>query len=104
MKMEKVTRNIPDKSVLVELTMWARELTAPDEFDSYSRLLQVMYMAGTLIITPVTGILADMTGHYIVVYAMFSVMGCLIIGIVLITHRILNGSRRSETVEEPDIA
>lgn len=58
----------------VGVTMWAKDFSAPEQYAETIRLYQVLTMVGTMIMSPVAGMIADTTGNYIPVFAIFTAM------------------------------
>lgn len=65
----------------VGITMWAKDFSTPEGYAGNVRLYQILTMIGTLIISPLAGIIADKTGNYIPVFAMFTLMS---VGMLLV--------------------
>jgi hypothetical protein len=57
----------------VGLTVFARDLSTPDQYAATIRQFQLAYMAGSLLFGPVPGFLADTTGSYFPTYRLLTV-------------------------------
>lgn len=54
----------------IGLTVYAEDLSAPEEFSAMVRQLQISYMVGGMLSGPVPGILADWSGSYVLFYVL----------------------------------
>lgn len=59
----------------IGLTVYAGDLGSLDEFENRVREYQMFYMLGSLTFSPVVGILADVTGSYVLFYLIAAAMG-----------------------------
>lgn len=59
----------------IGLTVYAEDLDSVDEFETRVREYQICYLLGSLLSSPIPGIIADATGSYIPFYALSAVMG-----------------------------
>lgn len=57
----------------VGLTVFARDLSTPEQYAATIRQFQLAYMAGSLLFGPVPGFLADATGSYFPTYRLLTV-------------------------------
>lgn len=57
----------------VGLTVFARDLSTPEQYAATIRQFQLAYMAGSLLFGPVPGFLADTTGSYFPTYRLLTV-------------------------------
>ena len=73
----------------VGLTVWAADLSRVGEYDTLIRRFQILYSAGTLVFSPLPGLLADrFDGSYTPAYLFFTVSTVLLVaGIQFIYHR-----------------
>ena len=62
-------------------SVWLDELNSPETLSKKLQSMQIIYMGGTLVFSPVPGIIADKTGTYVPAYALFLVfaVGCMLI-------------------------
>lgn len=68
----------------IGFTVYAEDLDSVEEFENRVREYQICYTLGALISSPVPGILADLTGDYVLFYAIAAVAG--IVALVIIEN------------------
>ena len=69
----------------VGLSSWVPELASAQDYDRTIQRFQILYSLGSLIFSPIPGIIADAAGgSYVPVYVMFSVMALIIVSAVQI--------------------
>lgn len=78
----------------VGITMWAKEFSTAKEYGNTVRLYQILFMIGSLILSPCTGIVADAFGSYVPVFAMYTVMTVGILLVILWAYRAKRGRQR----------
>jgi len=66
----------------IGLTVYAEDLSSAQEFESRVKEYQICYLMGSLLSSPVPGIIADATGSYIPFYAIASCAGLVALGII----------------------
>lgn len=71
----------------VGVTMWAKDFSSPEGYAATVRLYQILTMVGSLVISPVTGIFADLTGNYISVFVMFTAMSAAMLAVIFSGYR-----------------
>ncbi len=72
----------------VGLTTWAVDLSAPEKCERNIRLFQTLYSVGTLVFSPLPGIIADRDGgSYVLSYAVFAVLAVYILFAVQYCYR-----------------
>lgn len=68
----------------IGLTVYAEDFSGVEEFEDRVREYQICYLLGSLISSPVPGIIADTTGSYIPFYAIAAVLG--LVALLIIEH------------------
>lgn len=72
----------------VGLATWAVDLSAPDKCERNIRLFQTLYSVGTLVFSPVPGMIADRdNGSYVWSYALFAALGVYVFAVVQHCYR-----------------
>ena len=66
----------------IGLTVYAEDLSSVEEFETRVREYQICYLLGSLISSPVPGIIADTTGSYIPFYAIAAALGIVALMII----------------------
>ncbi len=69
----------------VGLSIWAGELERPERYDATVRRFQTGYFLGTVVGSPLPGLLADRFGSYVPAYALMA----LFIGVVLVAVQVM---------------
>ncbi len=71
----------------VGLSIWAGDLEMPEHYDVTVRRFQSLYLLGTVVGSPLPGLLADRFGSYVPAYALMILFIAVILTAVLITYR-----------------
>lgn len=72
----------------VGLATWAVDLSAPEQCERNIRLFQTLYSVGTLVFSPVPGMIADRdNGSYVWSYALFAILGVYVFAVVQNCYR-----------------
>ena len=71
----------------IGLTVYAEELCSLEEFENRVREYQMCYTLGSLTFSPIVGILADVTGSYVLFYAIAAVLGVVALTIIELNYR-----------------
>ena len=71
----------------IAIPAWTSDLTTSEQYPRVVRRLQILYALAALIFTGIPGILADLTGGYIISYALFSVLVLVAILMSWLTYR-----------------
>lgn len=73
----------------VGITMWARSFSSPQQYDKTIRMYQVCFMLGNVVMSPITGSLADYTGSYTISFFLFGVITAIMLIIILYSYHII---------------
>ena len=55
------------------MPIWVRDFRSPEQYDESVTRSSLVYTAGSLLFSPIPGILADYTGSYVPAYLLFTV-------------------------------
>ena len=66
----------------IGLTVYAEDLCSVEEFEDKVREYQMCYTLGSLAFSPIVGILADLTGTYVLFYLIAAAMGIVALAII----------------------
>ena len=80
----------------VGLTVFARDLSSSEQYAATIRRFQLAYMLGSLLFSPVPGILADTTGSYFPTYRLLTVFA--VLSMVLVEAVYYRVSRRASRI------
>lgn len=72
----------------VGITMWAKDFSSQEGYAGTIRIYQVLTMVGSLMVSPLAGMIADKVGNYIPVFAMFTVMGLIMLLVIFSGYRV----------------
>lgn len=67
-------------------SVWAADMSSPDEYPRVLRKMQLIYAAGAMVFAGMPGVLADMTGTYISAYGVFAAMLVLTIACIVFAY------------------
>ena len=82
----------------VGITMWAKDFSSPEGYAGTVRLYQILTMIGTLIISPIAGMIADKVGNYIPVFAFFTAMS--VVMLIVIFSGYQAGAKKVASAQE----
>lgn len=68
----------------IGLTVYAEDLSSVEEFENRVREYQICYLLGSLISSPIPGVIADATGSYVPFYAVAAVLG--VVALIIIEY------------------
>lgn len=79
----------------VGITMWAKEFSDEKQYANTVRTYQILFMLGSLVFSPCAGMIADLFGSYVPVFALYSVMTAGILAVICWAYRVKTGNRRA---------
>lgn len=75
-------------------SVWANDMSSPDQYPKVIRRLQVVYAAGALVFASVPGLLADHFGGYIPAYLLFSGFMAAALVFIALSYRAERGKKK----------
>ena len=76
----------------IGLTVYAEDLDLAEDFENRVREYQICYLLGSLVSSPLPGVVADMTGSYVPFYAFAALLG--LVALVIIEYHYKNKGRQ----------